>query len=105
MRRLPDDAELRFIRTVATGTVHLIITPRERATDTTPAVSIATGLTAWASGARPVITRCGAHTQPVITTRWEYVSEFDDDDLCRACYRTLAPADQHRAFEHAQAAA
>ncbi|WP_282204505.1 hypothetical protein [Kitasatospora fiedleri] len=70
--------------------------------DDGPAMSIAAGLAAWAAGARPVIVRCGRPTYPVITPRWEPVGEFADDDLCRACYRTLHPDDQHRAFDHPQ---
>lgn len=87
MRRLPDDAELRFVRATATGTVHLIVVEREQAGDDTPAVSIAAGLAAWAGGARPVIARCGARTHPTVTGRHEWTGEFADDDLCGGCYR------------------
>lgn len=104
-RRLPDDAELKFIRTLASGTVHMIVDEPERATDEIPAVSIGAGLAAWAAGARPVTVLCGRDTQPVLTDRHDWTGEFADDDLCHACYRALHPADRWRAFEHPQPAA
>lgn len=88
-RTIPAGAELRFILATRTGTVHIAVWLPPFHPDATPAMSLA-----------PVVTRCGKHTVPV-GGRHESVGRFADEQLCGACYRTLAPADQERAFEHA----
>ena len=50
-----------------------------------------------------VRTRCGREVvrhRAGFDSSGSLVSAFDDDDLCRACYRTVAPSDQGRLFDH-----
>ncbi|MFI2348845.1 hypothetical protein ACH492_17710 [Streptomyces sp. NPDC019443] len=51
---------------------------------------------------RPTVTRCGKRTFPQYGDRHGATGRFADEDLCGACYRTLTPEDQERAFEHEQ---
>ena len=48
----------------------------------------------------PTVTRCGQRTFPQFEDKHCGTDRFRDEQLCRACYRTLDPADHERAFEH-----
>jgi hypothetical protein len=51
----------------------------------------------------PTVTRCGQATfphNPSRDARHGMTYRFYDEQLCAACYRTLAPEDQTRAFDH-----
>ncbi|WP_406730379.1 hypothetical protein [Streptomyces sp. NBC_01794] len=54
----------------------------------------------WAH--RPTVTRCGKRTSPQYGDRREATGRFADEHLCGACYRTLTPEGQERAFEREQ---
>ena len=101
---IPADAELRFIETVATGTVHITVrySPHHlgRQPEIEPPVQGGAAFVAMAHA--PTVTRCGRRVFPQFEDRHLGTDRFRDDQLCTACYRTLAPADQERAFEHAQ---
>jgi hypothetical protein len=104
---LPEHCELHFIVTLATGTVHIEARVSSWALPE-PAGSIrmgdGTGRVLAAMFGTPTVVRCGQRTFPSVPdaakTRHQFTGHFHDDQLCAACYRTLAPADQHRAFEH-----
>jgi hypothetical protein len=103
---LPARAELTFVRTVASDTVHIVLSVPASATDEEPeAMSLGEGLAALAAGQMPTTVLCGRQTHPAPSGRHEHTGRFADDDLCRACYRALPADDQWRAFEHPQSAA
>ena len=105
-QRLPEHAELLFVRTTGTGTVHLFVRLPAWCTDPAPEGDAITGGAAFvALAATTTVTLCGQHTMPQAEHRHERVTSFADEDLCRACYRTLHLDDQPRAFEHPQPAA
>ncbi|KOU20927.1 hypothetical protein ADK52_25385 [Streptomyces sp. WM6372] len=95
MGRLPELAELGFILTTYTGSVHLYV----RFPNWHPQARVAASF-------EPYLTRCGRFASPGSSTadRHQFIGSFHDAQLCRACYRTLDPADQHLAFEHDQPA-
>lgn len=107
---LPEHAEMHFIRAVATDVVHIEARVPVWATPDEPAEMIrmgdGTGRFLEAVFSTPVVTRCGQRTFPHVpdrdVARHGFTTRFRDDELCVACYRTLTPGDQHRAFEHDQ---
>lgn len=99
--QIPDDAELRFIETVATGTVHIAVRYSPHYLGRQQSLGVISGGAAFAAMAvHPTVTRCGQRTFPQFEDKHVGTNRFRDEQLCRACYRTLAPADQERAFEH-----
>lgn len=102
-RRIPPDAELMFIETVSTGTVHLAVRYQPHHSIGNEAGEVLTGGAALiAMATKPTVTRCGKRTFPQFEQAHEKTTRFADDRLCGACYRTLEPEDQERAFEHEQ---
>lgn len=100
---IPSDAEFRFIKAQATGTVHIAIRYSPHDLGRQPSLGVVTGGAAFAAMAvQPTVTRCGKRTFPQFEDRHIGTGRFRDEQLCRACHRTLTPADQERAFEHAQ---
>lgn len=95
--------ELDFVRHNESGTVHVVtpadpdeVAPEFRFNEIPEDVALS-----FAVG--DVQTICGYLAHINIGERGdERVSVFDDDDLCRRCYRVLGPEHQARAFEHAQ---
>lgn len=52
-----------------------------------------------------ITTRCGREiirNRGGLAMSGTLTDRFDDEDLCRACHRTVAPEDQGRLFEHPQ---
>jgi hypothetical protein len=100
---IPSDAELMFIETVSTGTVHIGVRYRayhlaeDQVTET-----VSGGAAFVALAVTPTVTRCGKRTFPQFERDDVKTTRFSDDQLCRACYRTLTVEDQERAFEHDQ---
>jgi hypothetical protein len=101
---IPSDAELRFIETAATGTVHIAIRYSVHHLGRQPTIApvISGGAAFAAMSIQPTVTRCGRRVFPQFEDRHLGTDRFHDEQLCGACYRTLAPVDQERAFEHAQ---
>jgi hypothetical protein len=102
---LPEYAELHFIETLATGVVHIEArVPTWVLTEPTESVQMGdgTGRVLAAMFGTPTVARCGQRTFPHLPDRakHQFTGRFRDDQLCGACYRTLTPADQERAFEH-----
>jgi len=99
---IPSDADLRFIETVATGTVHIAVrySPHHLGRQPSIAPVVSGGSAFVAMSIQPTITRCGRRVFPQFEDRHLGTDRFHDEQLCTACYRTLAPADQERAFEH-----
>lgn len=104
MKPIPCDAELLFVESLATGTVHIAVRYSVHDIDESPAAGevINGGAAFVALAVSPTVTRCGKRTFPQFERDHEKTARFRDEQLCRACYRTLAPEDQERAFEHAQ---
>lgn len=101
-KSIPIDAELQFIETIATGVVHIAVRYSAHDLGRQPTVSVISGGAAFAAMAvQPTVTRCGQRTFPQFEDKHLGTDRFRDDQLCRACYRTLTPDDQERAFEHA----
>lgn len=100
---IPSDAELRFIETITTGTVHIAVrySPHHLGRQPSIAPVISGGSAFVAMATQPTVTRCGRRTFPQFEDRHLGTDRFADDQLCGACYRTLAPEDQERAFDHA----
>ncbi|MFG7942916.1 hypothetical protein [Streptomyces cacaoi] len=97
--QIPSDADLLFVETVSTGTVHIAV--QYRPWHLTPVIQTVEGGGALvALAVSPTVTRCGKRTFPQFERDHVKTNCFRDEQLCRACYRTLAPADQERAFEH-----
>lgn len=109
-KSLPEHADLYFIETVATGTVHIEARVSVWATPDEPAESIrmgdGTGRVLAALFGTPTVVRCGQRTFPHIADRDKarhvFTTRFRDGQLCAACYRTLTADEQHLAFEHDQ---
>jgi hypothetical protein len=104
-RPLPNHAELYFIETRATGTVHIEarvpVWARPQPTETIR-MGDGTGEMLATVFETPTVVRCGQRTFPGRPDEGRYVFTtcFRDEQLCAGCYRTLTPADQPRAFEH-----
>lgn len=102
---LPDHAELYFVQTVPTGTVHIEarvpVWARPQPTETIR-MGDGTGSMLAAVFETPTVVRCGQRTFPgrADEDRYVFTACFRDEQLCAGCYRTLTPADQSRAFEH-----
>jgi hypothetical protein len=99
---IPGDADLRFIETVATGTVHIAVkySPHHLGRQPEIAPDVLGGSAFVAMAVSPTVTRCGRRVFPQFEDKHVGTNRFHDDQLCAACYRTLTPADQERAFEH-----
>ncbi|WP_328920677.1 hypothetical protein OG911_28150 [Streptomyces sp. NBC_00208] len=99
---IPNDAELMFIKTVATGTVHIAVrySPYDLARQPSVGPVISGGAAFVALSVSPTVTRCGKRTYPQSGRDHLKTGRFADEQLCRACYRTLTEVDQERAFEH-----
>lgn len=99
--RIPCDAELMFIEAVSTGTVHIAVQYRPWHVSKDPGIETVEGGGALVALAiSPTVTRCGKRTFPQFERDHVKTNRFRDEQLCRACYRTLASGDQGRAFEH-----
>lgn len=99
---IPFDADLLFVETVSTGTVHIAVRYQAHHLTDDPSIETVKGGGALVALAlSPTVTRCGQRTFPQAERDHVKTSRFHDEQLCRACYRTLVPADQERAFEHA----
>ena len=99
---IPIDAEVRFIETVATGTVHIAVRYSAHGCVRSPSSApvISGGAAFVAIAVQPTVTRCGRRTFPQFERDHVNTTCFKDERLCRGCYRTLVPSDQERAFEH-----
>jgi hypothetical protein len=103
---IPSGADVLFVKALRTGTVHLVVLPPDDGPHEEPAVYIpmdGSGRALAGLVGTPTITRCGQPTfphNPSVNARHGITYRFHDEQLCVACYRTLAPADQARAFEH-----
>lgn len=106
--RIPADAEFRFIQSASSGTVHLLVLPPDYGpwTNTDEAILMdGSGRALAGLLGTPTVTRCGLRTfpyNPQANARHGFTGRFRDDQLCGACYRTLHPDDQARAFDHPQ---
>lgn len=104
---IPAGADVLFVKALRTGTVHLVVLPPDDGPHDEPAVSIpmdGSGRALAGLLGTPSVSRCGLPTfphNPSANARHAMTYRFRDEQLCAACYRTLAPADQPRAFEHA----
>lgn len=103
-KSIPSDAELMFIEAAATGTVHIAVQYRSYHIVDDPMVGeVIEGHSALVAMAiSPTVTRCGKRTFPQFERDHVKTNRFRDDQLCRACHRTLTTEDQERAFEHDQ---
>jgi hypothetical protein len=112
-KSLPEHADLFFIETLATGTVHIDarVPVWARADEPTGSVQMNDGTGRFLAEMfeTPTVVRCGQRTFPHIPdlskARHQFTTRFRDEQLCGACYRTLTAADQSRAFEHETPAA
>lgn len=101
--KIRDTAELAFIQTVSSGTVHIEVryqtydSPYE---ETFEEIPWAEGLYSMFTG--PHIVLCGARTYPVGERTHHYTDCFPDERLCANCHRMLHPDDIERAFRHRQ---
>lgn len=109
VQRLPEHAELYFVETIATGTVHIEarvpVWARHDEPTETYRMGDGTGRALQALLGTPTVVRCGQRTfpgSPASDARHKFTDCFDDEQLCGACYRTLHPDEQARAFEHRQ---
>lgn len=101
MKPIPSDAELLFVESLASGAVHIAVRYEAHHLlegEVTEVVEGGAALVAMAI--TPTVTRCGKRTFPQFERDHVKTARFRDEQLCRACYRTLTPADQERAFEH-----
>lgn len=105
-RPIPSGADVLFVKTIRTGTVHLVVLPPDDGRDIEPDKCIpmdGSGRALAALLGTPTVTRCGLGTfphNPSRDARHALTYRFRDEQLCVACYRTLTPADQPLAFEH-----
>ncbi|MFF7476585.1 hypothetical protein [Streptomyces sp. NPDC008092] len=100
---IPCDADLLFVESLASGTVHIAVRYRAGHLAQDQVIETVTGGGAFvAMAVAPMVTRCGKRTFPQFERDHEKTTRFSDDRLCRACYRTLTVQDQERAFEHDQ---
>jgi hypothetical protein len=105
VKPIPSDAELLFVESLTSGTVHIAVRYSVHHLDESAVTETVDGGGAFiALAVSPTVTRCGKRTFPQFERDHEKTARFRDEQLCRACYRTLAPEDQERAFEHAQSA-
>jgi hypothetical protein len=103
VEQIPSDADLMFIEAASSSTVHIAIQYRSWHLDDDPVIETISGGAAFVALAMsPTVTRCGKHTFPQFERDHWKTDRFRDEQLCRACYRTLHPDDQERAFEHRQ---
>lgn len=108
MKPIPRGADVLFVETRQTGTVHLVVLPSDDYPDEDAVEFIpmdGSGRALAALLGTPTVTRCGLKTFPHSPSRGArhgMTYRFRDEQLCAACYRTLAPEDQARVFEHAQ---
>ena len=103
MKSIPSDADLLFVESLATGTVHIAVQYRpHHLSEGEPTEVIKGGAALVAMSITPTVTRCGKRTFPQFERDHQKTNRFSDDQLCRACYRTLTAEDQERAFEHGQ---
>lgn len=108
MKPIPPGADVLFIEALRTGTVHLAVLPPDDYPDEGAVEFIpmdGSGRALAALLGTPTVTRCGLPTfphNPSRDARHGLTYRFRDEQLCAACYRTLAPEDQERAFEHGQ---
>lgn len=101
MEQIPSDADLVFIEALSTGTVHIAVRYRAYHLDSDRVIETVDGGGAFVALAiSPTITRCGKRTFPQFERDHEKTTRFRDEQLCRACHRTLHPDDHERAFEH-----
>ena len=107
MKALAHGSDVLFIKALRTGTVHLAVLPPdsqdEEAVQELPMDGSGRALAALLG--TPTVTRCGLPTfphNPSRDARHGITYRFHDAQLCAACYRTLAPEDQQRAFDHPQ---
>ncbi|PPS89424.1 hypothetical protein [Streptomyces sp. MH60] len=105
--RLPEHAELYFVETVYSGTVHIEVrVPVWWRATSEPTETIkmgdGTGRALKALLETPTVVQCGRETYPHAETKHQFTTRFHDGQLCGRCYRTLHSEDQARAFEHEQ---
>ena len=99
----PSDAVLRFISPLRTGTVHISVGSKPHRLNADVAVEILSGGAAWfAMADHPTVTRCGKRAFPQFGERCEAAGRLADEQFGGACFRTLMPEVQERAFEHGQ---
>ncbi len=108
-KRIPPDADVLFVESIRTGTVHVAVRllPHHREPGRAANEPVASGGAAFITRAlAPTVVRCGKRTWPhdPEARRHRFTDCFDDDQLCHGCYRTIHPGDQERLFEHAQSA-
>jgi hypothetical protein len=103
MKPIPFDADLLFVESLATGTVHIAVRYEAHHLAEDEVTEVVKGGAAFvALSISPTVTRCGKRTFPQFERDHVKTGRFRDEQLCAACYRTLTPQDQERAFEHAQ---
>lgn len=103
MKSIPSDAELLFVESLTSGTVHIAVRYEAHHLPEGEVTEVLSGGAALvAMAVTPTVTRCGKRTFPQFERDHVKTARFADDQLCRACYRTLAPEDQVRAFDHGQ---
>lgn len=100
-------SDVLFVEALRTGTVHLVVLPPDDGPLDEGELIPMDGSGRALAGllGTPTVTRCGLNTfphNPSRDARHGMTYRFRDEQLCAACYRTLAPADQHLAFEHGQ---
>lgn len=102
-KRLPELAELYFIETTGTGTVHIEVrVPRWMQEPTETVSPDGSGGMIEALLSTPTIVQCGVRTFPDPGARHQRTDRFFDGQLCGRCYKTLHEDDQPLAFEHEQ---
>jgi hypothetical protein len=98
---IPFDADLLFVESLATGTVHVAVRYEAHHLAEDEVTEVVSGGAAFvALSISPTVTRCGKRTFPQFERDHVRTTRFADERLCAACYRTLVPEDQERAFEH-----
>nr|WSZ21228.1 hypothetical protein OH837_49165 [Streptomyces canus] len=100
-------SDVQFVKALRTGTVHLVVLPPDDGEDLDPDKCIpmdGSGRALAGLLGTPTVTRCGLPTfphNPSRDARHGMTYRFYDEQLCAACYRTLVPEDQPKAFQHA----
>lgn len=107
MKPIVPGSDVLFVKALRTGTVHLAVLPPDGGDDEAVGFIEMDGSGRALAGllGTPTVTRCGLPTfphNPCRDARHGMTYRFRDEQLCAACYRTLAPEDQERAFDHAQ---
>lgn len=103
--RLPEHAELYFVETVYSGTVHIEVrVPVWARPEPTETITMGdgTGRVLKALLETPTVVLCGIRTYPAGETKHRFTTQFLDGQICGRCYRLLHEEDQFRAFEHDQ---